>query len=264
MQKRIWKYVMMGVLLTTGSSVWAQSHAEQQVKAYLDQLQYWRFQYSPEDSGVDPNASAADSVLYANRMLVNYLKDNHSMLRGNFKIEGENEITVAASDDRRMRIYSWDTETGDEMHIYNAVMQYDAGGGTKAKVLKDISLHKDNKEDPGVLYPEIFTLGDGKKYYLVVYSSIISSKDAKKGVRAYTVENSEIADANIFQLPNGTTNKIEYTYDYYSNYDYKKMKENQVIHMEKGKLYVPLAEGDKITGKWNVYRFDGGKLVLEK
>lgn len=249
-------YLSAGVILLASTGVNAQAPAEQ-VKAYLEQVQYWRYQYSPEDSGVDPNAKAADSVLYANKMLVGYLQQNPGMLRATFKQEGEAEITVASSDDKRMRIYSWDTETGDEKHVYNAVMHYDAGGG-KAMVLNDIS---DGKGNAGALYPEILTVNDGgKKYYLAISSAIISSKDARKGVHAYSLDNNGLAPAKIFP---GGADELEITYDYYSNYDYKKMKETHVIHMEKGKLYVPVTEGDKITGKWNVYRMNGGVFVKE-
>lgn len=258
MRNGIWKYMIVAMLLVAGGAS-GQSAAEQQAKTYLDQIQYWRYQYSPEDSGVDPNAKAADSVLHFNRLLVNHLQQNPSLLRANFKTDGENAMTIATSDDKKVRLYSWDTETGDEMHIYDAIIQYEAGGA-KSKVLKDISLNKDNKQNPGALYPEIFMVDNGKKYYLVVSSAIVSSKDAKKGVHVYTIENNELTEANIFP---GGVNKVEYTYDYYSNYDYKDMKENKVIHMDKGKLYVPVVEGDKINDKWRVYRFENGKLVLE-
>ncbi len=256
MLNRMRTYISAGSLLLSAFAANAQSPAEQ-VKTYLEQVQYWRYQYSPEDSGVDPNANAADSVLYANKMLVGYLKQTPAMLRSNFKQEGEAEITVATSDDKRMRIYSWDTETGDEKHVYNAVMHYDAGG-PKALVLNDIA--GDNNES-GALYPEIITVTDGgKKYYLAISSAIISSKDAKKGIHAYSLDNNGLTPAKIFP---GGADEVGITYDYYSNYDYKKMKETHVIHMEKGKLYVPVTEGDKITGKWNVYRMNGGVFVKE-
>lgn len=255
--------LLMGLALLMNGNVLGQS-AEQQVRDYVDRVHYWRYQYSPEDSGVDPNASVADSVLYMNKLLVNYLQDagkNPELLRGNFKATEEDEVKVATSDDGKVRVYSWDTETGDEeQHIYNVVVLYDAGG-VKAKVLKDISTG--SKEDPGAVYPEIYTVNGSRKYYLLVYSGILSSKDARKGIRAFTIENNELEDANIFPAANGMTNKIEYTYDYYSNYDYKTMKEKQVVNLKKDKLSIPVVEAGKTNGKWNVYKFEGDKFVSQ-
>lgn len=258
----------MAIVMLLGSSLWAQTaqQAEQQIKAYTEQLQYWRYQYSPEDSGVDPNAIRADSILHYNKVLVNYLENvgkSNTVLKGKFTTGADDEIKVASSDDGKMRVYSWDTETGDEMHIYNAVLQYEVGGVAKTKVLKDISVSADNKKNPGFLYPEILTVNDNRRYYLLVYSGILSSKDAVKGVRAFVINNNEIEDANIFQTREGASNKIEYTYDYFSNYDYKKMAEKQVINMKKDKLYIPLADAGKINGKWNVYKWQGDKFIKE-
>lgn len=259
---------VLGIVMLLGSTVYAQTaqEAETQIKAYTEQLQYWRYQYSPEDSGVDPNASTADSVLYYNKLLVNYIGDAGKSLvtlKGKFVTGADDEIIVTTSDDGKMRVYSWDTETGDEMHIYDAVLQYEAGGGAKTKVLKDITAADDNKKSPGFLYPDIITVNGSRKYYLLVYSGILSTKDAVKGVRAFVINNNEVEDANIFQTQEGMTNKIEYTYDYFSNYDYKKMAEKQVINFKKDKLNIPLAEAGKIDGKWNVYKWQGDKFVIE-
>lgn len=259
---------LLFILLVCSGSLFAQTaqEAQLQVKTYLDQLQYWRYGYSPEDSGVDPNASTADSVLYYNKVLVHYLaKDaaNMQVLKAGWKPAEEDEITIATSDDGKVRVYSWDTETGDEMHIYNAVVQYDAGNGVKSRTLKDISVSPDSKTGPGALYPEIYTVQGSRKYYLLVYSSILSSKDARKGVRAFMIENGELADADIFQTKDVLSNKLEYTYDYYSNYDYKTMKEKQVLNMKKDKLNIPLAEAGVVNGKWNVYKFEGDRFVQE-
>lgn len=259
---------VLGIVMLLSSNLWAQTaqEAEQQIKAYTEQLQYWRYQYSPEDSGVDPNASTADSILHYNKILVNYLENagrSNGVLRGKFTTGAEDEIKIANSEDGKMRVYSWDTETGDEMHIYNAVLQYEVGGAAKTKVLKDIAVSTDNKKDPGFLYPEILTVNGNRRYYLLIYSGILSSKDAIKGVRAFVINNNEIEDANIFPSTEGLSNKIAYTYDYFSNYDYKKMGEKQVINMKQDKLYVPLADAGKINGKWNVYKFQGDKFVKE-
>jgi hypothetical protein len=252
---RAFKILLLFFVLLSCKTVLAQapvSEGEQQIKYYLDQIQYWRYQYSPDDSGVNPDASPTDSVAAMNKALLNYLIANTALLRTDFKSLDEAGMKIVTSDDKKLRIYSWDTETGDEKHVYDAVAQYETNNGLNAEALNDISAREFK---PGSLYTDIYTIDHSRKNYLVIASAIRSQKDAMKGIYGYTIENNKLAAAN--SLPGGA---IEYTYDYFSNYDYKSMKEKNMPHMDKGRLYIPVVESDKITGKWMVYEFDGNQF----
>ena len=69
-----------------------------------------------------------------------------------------------------------------------------------------------------------------------------------KGVQALSIKDG-LKDAMVF----GGSATVKYSYDHASNYDFKKMKERYTIHLEKGKLLVPVVEGKNVTGKWLVY-----------
>lgn len=254
MQKRVLYYCCLLLLSLCCSAAVKAQDAEAQIKQYMDKIQYWRYEYSPEDSGVNPNASPKDSVLATNKMLTAYLQKigtDAGMLRTTFKTLDEAGMKIVTSDDKKLRIYSWDTETGDETHIYNAVAQFESGGGTKTKELN------------GYLYTDMFTAGGAKKYYLAVYSAV-TPKEATKGLQAFSVDGGQLNNADILQSEKGLGHDISYSYDYTYSYDYKAMKEKYVMYMSKGSLYIPVPEGDKLNGKWQVYSFDGNKFVTTK
>lgn len=249
--------IILLLLAGTGTYCLAQSAQETQINVYLSQVQYWRYQYSPEDSGVNPNANPGDSLVAANTALQQYLLTTPSL---NQNLSLNDDMTVSTSDDHKLRIFSWDTETGkDGAHIYTAIAQYESGSTVKMTVLNEV--HKS-----GVLYPAIYTVASGSnRIYLPVFSRTDAEKDALKGVQAFSLQNGTLSGINIFMADNGnTSDKLSYTYDYFSNYDYKKMKEKYVIHINKQKLYIPAADGDKLNGNWIVYSFDGQKFVSDK
>src|SRR5690606_7639847 len=64
----------------------------------------------------------------------------------------------------------------------------------------------------------------GKKYYLPVYKKIEPNDNVTKGIIAYDVSD-DAKQVNIFLVDDNTTGVIEYSYDYMSNYDFKKMQE---------------------------------------
>lgn len=246
-----WINILLLILLCSGK-LFAQTDAEQQVRTYLDRIQYWRYEYSPEDSGVNPNANTQDSLLTANKQLQTFLlSGNTSSIQPSESLENVG-LRIVSSDDKTLRIYSWNTETGDEKHKYQSVLEYKTAAGTKTIPGTD-----DNE------YTKIYTVGNGRKYYLAMYSNILSVKDALKGVKVFAINNT-IEDADILRTPSGLSNKTEYTYDYSANFSFKKMKEENVIHMEKQKLYIPEVKEDKTTGNWLVYIFDGKEFVLDK
>lgn len=256
-------FLMLAAVFTTHAQD-KPLNTEEQIKAYLNQIQYWRYQYSPDDSGVNPNASPTDSLVAANKMLIGYLQNITAALRNNFKYGEDAGITIATSPDRRMRIFSWDTETGNGTHRYNAVALYETLTGVKSRVLNDASDAAGTDSASGRLYTSITVVGSTKKYYVALYTGIASEKYAFKGAQAFNIDNDQLTDASIFQTANSGSNIINYSYDYFANYDYKTMKERSILHIDKGRLMVPVVEMDKVTDKWDIYEFDGNKYNLKK
>lgn len=246
------------------------AQVEQELANHLKHIQYWRFEYSAEDTTFAGEVNPEDSVIAASKGLEAYLLDitqrQPATLRAFFKTLENTDLKIVTSDDKHFRIYCWDTQTGGTMKVYKSVAQYEDGGRTKSVLLQDgKNSGEGDMMSPGYYYLSIANVNAGGKHiYLPMYTAIYSTKDVMKGIRALSIEGGELKDATIFQATNNTLDRIEYTYDYAANYDFKKMKEDYVLHLEKQKLYVPLVDGDKVTGKWLVYVFDGNKFVYNK
>ncbi len=226
--------------------------AAQQVKTYLDAIEYWRYAYSPEDSGVNPNANPQDSLLAANNKLEQFLlHGGGTSIAANDNMLDNAGMRIISSDDKNLRIYSWNTETGEGRDKYHTIIEYKTSAGYKAVAATDE--HE---------YTQILTAG--KNFYLCVYGHILSDKDAMKGIRVLSISNNKPEPQNIIRTATELTDHIEYTYDYSANFSFKTMKETNVIHLEKQSLYIPEVSGGNMTGKWLVYVFDGKEFVYDK
>ncbi len=112
--------------------------AAQQVKTYLDAIEYWRYAYSPEDSGVNPNANPQDSLLAANNKLEQFLlHGGGTSIAANDKVLEEAGMRIISSDDKNLRIYSWNTETGEGRDKYHTIIECRTGTGYKATSAAD-------------------------------------------------------------------------------------------------------------------------------
>jgi hypothetical protein len=248
---RVLLKILFGVMLLTTGKLHAQSQAEaeQQMKYYLERIQYWRYQYAPGDSGVSLDARPKDSVIVMSKMLANYIAEHPTTMRMSFKTLDDDGLKIISSADKKLRIYTWDMETGHEEHEYSGVYQFETAKGIKAHVW----------ESNNGIVSDIFIVNGDKKYYLTVISAILSAKDAMKAVDEYVIEGDELTSATIIPTPG-----IKYTYDYSANFDYKKMKEDYVIKFDKQRLYVPTPDHEGKLNGWNVYKFNGEKFELEK
>ncbi len=253
-RSNIIKAICIAPALLAGTYCLAQSNTEQQLKTYTDQIHYWRYQYSPEDSGVNPNANAKDSLVAANAMLERYISSSAATLNN-----VPEDITVAVSDDKKVKLFSWDTETGNASHIYNTVI----ASGNQGYTMNSLPEVKNTPLQNGAHFTDVydFEAHDNTKIYVAIFSRMNSEKDAAKGAIAFKVTGGQVQAVQVFP---GNAAVIDYAYDYFSNYDYKKMKEKYVPYFSKQKLYIPVTDGDKLNGGWNVYTFDGGQFSVEK
>lgn len=249
---------------------------EQDMQAHLKHIRYWRFEYSPDDTVFKAQVSPKDSLVVANTMLLNYLlkvcDKNAELLRYNFKLPENSDMRIVTSDDKKLRFYSWDSHTGENEHDYYTVSQYETPKGVRAGT--DIYKHKDKQ---GKGYQKIYTLPiynervpewKDKKIYLVIASDIASDNNIRKTITSYMLDPEEknlSRGLDMFR-EEGKPNLeyLEYVYNYSSNYDFKKMKEEYETRYEKGKLYVPEVKDYKMTGKYFVYNYDGLNFILDK
>ena len=173
-------------------------------------------------------------------------------------------MRIEASNDRRLKVYSWDTLSGGTMHFYENVYQYRAASGV---------------ESVGTFYNE----GDAQSFvnqvyevkasrgivYLVTSTSILSSSLRGTSVAAFAIEGGRLLkDVKIFKTNSGEVGAIGFSYDFFSvanrterpidlfDFDSKQLTLSFPVVIEDEKT----PQG-RVTQRKIRYRFDGNHFV---
>ncbi len=245
-------------------SLYAQN-AEKELNAHLQHIQYWRYEYSAEDTSFPGEVNQDDSVKNANRQLLQYLlsegKRKTELLKADIKLPENSDLKYVTSEDKKLRIYCWDIQAGLPTHYYNAAAVFETGGALLTAVINEVPESIVESTPTGYMYTEIATItgNGGAKYYLPFFTAQSVEQGVTKGVQAFTL-NGGLKESMIL----GGSAIIKYSYDHASNYDFKKMKERYTIHLEKGKLLVPVVESKNVTGTWQVYMWNGEQFNKDK
>jgi hypothetical protein len=95
--------------------------------------------------------------------------DNFGSLHYPFTRLQNEGVTIVTSPDGRLRIYSWDGQTGGTAHNANNVFQYEIGG----KVYSTLTIVEGG---PGESYSAIYLFkAGGRTYYLAVSQAVIAT-----------------------------------------------------------------------------------------
>ncbi len=240
---------------------------EQQIKSYMERIEYWKFKYEPEDTSFGYEVDRYDSLSYINDELYDYLRDvcgtMPQLMSYNMNIE---DMKIVTSNDKKLRTYSWERYERDDNHHYDAIMQLITEHGSYGHANQYVGDKKVSR-----FYEDIYTIKtkDGKTIYLLKSKSIHSNNLMQKAITSYVLTQEKkdpIVRVNAFQKDKTTLSFIDYYYDYLSNYSFEDTKEEFDIHLSKNnkKLYIPLVDGDMMTGDWLVYVFNGYKFVYSK
>lgn len=162
-------------------------------------------------------------------------------------------LGITTSKDGLLRIYSWDTQMGGTMHIYNDLLQYKVYNKTYSTNLRDTS----NEADNGNSYDDIYTLkANGKIYYLVKYSSVYDSHNWGVGIKIFSIENDKLTEkAEIIKTEGGLSNEI----GWYCNENNIGSQDINFHYDELAKkIYLPTisGNGDKYND-YTIYKFTG-------
>lgn len=266
---KLCRFISLSLLLLSANGLQAQTiaDAEQHISYCLDAVSYWRFNYNAGDTTFASSVSPTDSIRFYNNSLEQYLVNNCAripqLLTGNINLPENSDMSVVTADDKKLRIYSWDSHDGNNQSNWKAVAIYRANGKVVANSLNDVDATM--KGDHKAIYA--IKSADNKNYYLAVYNIPTPDKPTSlAGVTAYTIDKGKFSLATIFVSDKGTSSNIHYAYDYYANYSYDKMQELHTIHLSKNKkkLYIPKANGTILSGDDEVYVFDGEKFGYNK
>lgn len=245
-------------------SLYAQN-AEKELNAHLQHIQYWRYEYSAEDTSFPGEINQDDSVKNANRQLFQYLlsegKHKTELLKADIKLPENSDLKYVTSEDKKLRIYCWDIQAGLPTHYYNAIAVFETSVALQTAVMNEVPENIVESTPTGFMYTEIAAIAGngGTKYYLPFFTAQSVEQGVTKGVQSFTL-NGGLKESMVF----GGAAIIKYSYDHASNYDFKKMKERYTIHLEKGKLQVPVVESKNVTGTWQVYIWNGEQFNKDK
>jgi len=173
-------------------------------------------------------------------------------------------LQVVTSDDRKLRFFSWYTNNGGTMGIFDALVVYDSGNGK----LKYEVLHprKDSEPgDSGSKYERMDTIKtrDKRTVYLVQDASSYSSILGTRRIEAYIISNGKLTGFPFFQTPKETLDRIEHPWVGWEPGDLIQLSQ------DKQTLRIPLIKTDKddnskATGKFLDYHFNGLRYAFDK
>ena len=132
----------------------------------------------------------------------------------------KDKMGVATSKDGKLRIFSWDTETGGTMHEHSSVIQYQGASGKVHTWTYDPPANE-SEDAPlasgigtGGYYMRILQVDSVKgPIYLAISLSIGCGQCHGQSVEAAFIEgDSLIRDAKIIRTASGLTNSIDFAY----------------------------------------------------
>jgi hypothetical protein len=175
------------------------------------------------------------------------------------------EMRVVTSPDGRLRIYTWDTQTGGTMHFYDCVIQYQ---GLLSNNVFARHCTSDGLEDPGAFYSQIaqadIPLG---RVYLANSTFIGDGMDHGQSIELFGISGDALGNPKFIRTTKGLTNTISFAY---SPFTIKEgvYEDALVTFAQDGRSFsFPVVVEDKdsgtgrITNRFITYRFNGKYFV---
>jgi hypothetical protein len=168
---------------------------------------------------------------------------------------------VVCSDDGKLRILSWDTDTGGTLHIYCSMAQFKSPDGKAGYALlqhPDLPAHDQESKVP--IFGEVNKIDtvvtDAKQtVYLVRYSARISTQKFAEGITAVSLQNGKIKQFPLFKTKREILSQINFTS---SASDEGELPEFQFSESNGYTLLVPIiSDLDKFRNNFLKYTFDG-------
>jgi len=227
---------------------------ERKLVSYYEKMEAFKAGYDNYDS-LEWYGKQFDSLLY------NTLKNDPTSIHYAFrKLQDLGVFWIAQSDDKQLRIYSWDDQMGGTMRSFNCIYQFEISNGVMVE--RRIT---DQDGDPISFYSKIYTLNRQHlpPVYLAIHNGIYSTKDASQSVSAFAIENDTLNKSiKIFKTKNEYLNTIDVYFDFFSVAD-RPERPLELITFDKAskKLFIPIVTEDgKVTKRNIIYQYDGTYL----
>lgn len=259
--KRINKIVFIGfAICTLYGFASSQSNAEiqRELAGHLKNIGKWSVYRGTGDSGrLEKENEALTKKLLRYGKLAGTLKYDFPALK---KL-----MFLSTSEDKRFRIYSWDSEEGGTMHSFHSVYQYlGQNGRAFAKTFES------DDGDAGGFVTDIFTLAtkDGP-VYLARFSSVLSTADAYQSIDLFRVRGNTLdTKVKLIRTKEGLTHTLGFEYDFFSVVDRSDRPIKLILYDVSTKtIKIPVVIADdknplgRVTKRYILYRFNGTYFV---
>lgn len=231
---------------------------EKKIKARLANIDKWS-NYGP-DSDYDKLGQENDLL---KKELVQYGKLPATMAYSFPRLKGD--MYIVTSRDGRLRIYSWDRQTGGTMHDFDSVFQYRGKSGKLYTWGSD-----DEEESGGVFYHEMFQLDAASgPIYLAVSTFIGSTSLAGAAINSLTIDGERLnREAKLIRTGSGLQSSVSFAYDFFSVVDRPERPIRLFKFDAAGRAFTfPVVIEDektpqgRVTNKLIRYRFNGTHFV---
>lgn len=250
-------FLIAGVL--AAGSVFGQSPqaVERDLLAKLKNVdKFGSYSGSFDEEKLDAANSAVRDLLVKNGDRLDVLRYGFPKLK--------DAMNVATSPDGKLRIYSWDLETGGTMHDFDQVFQYQETGG---QVHTWTFPAGEDETGTGGYYTQIFQV-DSKSgpIYLANSNFIAQGTIHGQSIDGIRISGDKLdVKAKVIRTARGLTNSIDFSYDPYSlgnrseklfSFDAAKQQFTFPVVVE-DKTY----ENGRVTNRLITYRFNGEVFV---
>ncbi|MEG0916571.1 MAG: hypothetical protein RSF68_06135 [Myroides sp.] len=187
------------------------------------------------------------------------IKNNNSTLNYPFeKLQKENALKIATSADKKLRVYSWDNNSGGTMRFFNQIYQFNANGN----ITVNESLASNDSQ---AYFSKIYTVQNknNESIYLVISNSILSSKYSVQHINAYKIGTENLQSAYVFKTKTNTLDKISVEYDFFSVVD-RPERPVELITFENNTLKIALVDDKQnVTSKNLIYEWNGDVFLYK-
>lgn len=184
-------------------------------------------------------------------------------------------LTIADSDDRCLRFYSWDTEQGGSMTMWGNLIQFRSGQDVKAVHQSiDRQLHPDAQFDEfdfGSYIDTIYTFpcANGSKLYLAESYSSMSGNYSANYLLAMRIQDGNLVSAPCFVRQGKRTDQIGLEHSVASWYFIANLGEGWDwifrYDQEAQNLYVASTDSmETLIDRYDIYHFNGSDFIYQK
>ena len=250
--------ILVVVLLVLSQHGQTPSVIERRILGHLDNIsKFGNYGGEYDENKIDSENRALRELLIKSGKRADVLRYGFPKLKG--------EMRISTSPDGRLRIYSWDEQTGGTMHDHDSVFQY---RGSSGKVLTWGSANE--AEDIGAFFHDIFQLSTNNgPVYLAVSTFVGSTSLGSQSIEVMRIVGDKLdRNVKLIRTSKGLTNSIYFEYDFFSVVD-RPERPVKLFTFDKANrsFSFPVVIEDeqtpqgRVTNKLITYRFNGSYFV---